>query len=272
MAQVFLILMLATGVEAQDEGYVDDVYLSNGETTLDIIDSPTAQVLRNGEYRLGCRLMAMGSVIAHADVGIQDRVSIGVSWGMTNLLGRDDVETYENTGLSVRLLLVQEMQYPGIAIGFTNQGYGHWYESLERYERKSKGFYACATRHWYGPWDTEIVTTGGINYSLEKEDESSVDAFFGLEQTFDGQFSLLVDYSLGLNDSRGEDEEAAGFDSERRFGDGLGWLDFGLCWTLEGSLELKFVLRDLLSNYRDPATGKRTAVDRQFMISYVGSF
>ncbi|MBN2171078.1 MAG: hypothetical protein JW819_07160 [Candidatus Krumholzibacteriota bacterium] len=224
-----------------------------------LVDSPAAAVLRHGNYRLGCRMMAGGSVVSRAEVGIKDRLAVGVSWGLLNLLGRDDVDSYERTGLTARFLLVEEMGWPALAIGFDNQGYGAWDESRERYERKSKGFYLAGTRSWYGPMGTDVATTVGINYSLETEDEDSPDAFFGLEVDFDRQFALLVDYALGLDDNEDEDPDI--------YGDGLGWLDLGLRWNVQESVQFKFFFRDLLGNYAGDST-----VDRQFLVSYQGSF
>ena len=229
-----------------------------------LVDSPTATVLGHGRYRIECRLMNGGSLVAGTSVGIRDRFEVGVSWGMQGLLGRGEVEFNDRTALSLRLLLVEEMALPALAIGFDNQGYGAWDEDLERYERKSKGFFLVATRNWYGPLGTDVATTGGINFSSENKDESSLDFFAGLEQDFDGQFALIVDYAAGLDDRR--DERPA------RYGRGLGWLDLGMRWNVIGGVQFKFFFRDLLSNYRDPADGTRDSVDRQLEIIYEGSF
>jgi len=240
-----------------------------------LVDSPTATVLGHGRYRIECRLMDGGSLVAGTSVGIKDRLEVGVSWGMQGLLGRGEVEFNDRTALSLRLLLVEEMELPALVIGFDNQGYGRWYETLpvgpggaerelERYERKSKGFFLAATRNWYGPLGTDVATTGGLNYSGEDTDESSLDFFAGLEQDFDGRFALVVDYAAGLDDRKDE--------SPRRFGSGRGWLDLGLRWNVVDQVQFKFFFRDLLSNYRRPVDGGRDSVDRQLEISYEGSF
>lgn len=245
-----------------------------------LVDSPTATVLGHGHYRIRCRLMDGGSLVAGTSVGIKDRLEVGVSWGMQGLLGRGEVEFNDRTALSLRLLLVEEMQLPAILIGFDNQGYGRWYEqvnldddpaleTVERYERKSKGFYVALTRNWYGPLGTDVATTGGINFSGEDRDESSLDFFVGLEQDYRGQFALLIDYAAGLNDRSDEEPLSS-------FGRGLGWLDLGLRWNVVGGVQFKFFFRDLLSNYRhpagDPREGRGDSVDRQLEISYEGSF
>ncbi len=232
-----------------------------------LVDSPTATVLGHGRYRIECRLMHGGSLVAGTSVGIRDRLEVGVSWGMQGLLGRGEVEFNDRTALSLRLLLVEEMELPALVLGFDNQGYGAWDEGLERYERKSKGFFLAATRNWYGPLGTDVATTGGINLSGENTDESSLDFFAGLEQDFDGQFALILDFAAGLDDRRDE--------QPTRYGRGVGWLDLGMRWNAIGGVQFKFFLRDLLSNYRHPdgpRAGRGDSVDRQLEISYEGSF
>ncbi len=278
MALVCLALgLLATAPAlAQDRGgredlidrYVDDYandFIGGGEKGLRsgrIVDSPTATVLRHGTFRICGRIMDGGSLVASTEVGIKDRFSVGVSWGMQGLLGRGDVEFNDQTALMLRLLLVDELSWPSLVIGFDNQGFGAWNEDLERYERKSKGFYFAATRNWYGPLGSDVATTLGMNYGTEEPDAQSIDAWFGLEQDFGNQFALLLDFSLGLDDREDEDPEI--------YGSGLGWLDLGMRWNIGREVQFRFYFRDLLGNYTGP--GRAKTVDRQFEIVYQGHF
>lgn len=281
---IFLLMVVAVQpVLAQDgsgvkpalidrfEDYRDEYAATTTLRSGHLVDSPTATVLRHGNYRIRGRIMAGGSLVASTEVGIKDRFSVGVSWGMQGLLGRGEVEFNDQTALTLRLLLVEEMRFPSIVIGFDNQGYGRWDEDLERYERKSKGFFLAMTRNWYGPLGSDVATTAGINYGTETEDENSMDFFLGAEQDFGNQFALVLDYALGLDD-RKDEEDDLGYE---RYGGGLGWLDVGLRWNIVGTVQFKFFFRDLLSNYRQPSgpdAGKRDSIDRQFEIVYQGQF
>jgi hypothetical protein len=184
---------------------------------------------------------------------------VGVAWGMQGLLGRGEVDVNDNTAVSVRLLLLEELNWPSAVIGFDNQGYGPWNEKLDRYERKSKGFYVTFTRNWYGPLGSDVATTVGANYSTENTDEDSMDAFFGAEMDFGNRFALLGEYALGLDDNVNDQPDA--------YGEGKGWLDLGLRWNIQEQIQFKFFFRDLLGNFRDYGP-----VDRQFELSYQGSF
>jgi len=265
---LILALLLPAVAGAQDYDLLDsdapEYDYDEGEPvallrSLRLVDSPTAVVLRHAEYRITGRIMANGSVIAMTEVGIKDRFSVGVAWGMQGLLGRGDVEVNDNAGVSVRLLLVEELDWPSLVIGFDSQGYGPWYEDQERYERKSKGFFACLTRNWYGPMGSNVATTGGMNYSFEDKDDSSIDAFVGGELEFGGTFAFVGEFSLGLNDNKKETPAV--------FGQGSGWLDAGLRWTIRDTIQFKFFLRDLMGNYRGYGP-----VDRQLELSYQGNF
>lgn len=278
----FAALLAAAPLAAQEEGDFGpeevavadeppDRAASGGEVLLRsrrLVDSPTAVVLGHGGYRIEGRLMDGGSLAAGAFVGIKDRFEVGVCWGMRGLFGRGEVEFNDRTALSLRLLLAEERQLPALAIGFDNQGWGLWDEALERYERKSRGFYFVATRNWYGPLGTDVATSAGFNYSTEDMDEASLDFFAGIEQDYGGNFALILDYAAGMNDRASESPTA-------RYGRGAGWLDAGLRWNVVGGVQFKFFLRDLLSNFRHPSgnrAGRGDSVDRQLEISYEGSF
>jgi hypothetical protein len=231
-------------------------------SNLFLINTPTASLPGHGEYRVSGRMMGGDSWVARTEIGIKDRFSVGVAWGMLGLLGSGDVDIYEKTGLSLRLRLAEEGALPALLIGFDNQGYGPWDDELKRYARKSKGFYLSMTRSWYGAFGSDLATSLGVNYSLEREDEASADAFFGLEQHFDESFSLLADYELGLDDRKQDDS----------YGEGNGWLDLALNWKINDSLSFKFILADLLKNGVDPITGDAFGVERQMVINFGGSF
>jgi len=269
---VLTLLLLPSWILAQAGDVDPDLYgdqadllaqpANGGLPNFFIVNTPIAVLPGHGEYRVSGRMMGGESWVARTEIGIQNRFSVGVSWGMLGLLGTGDVDIYDKTGLSLRLLLAEEGALPAMLVGFDNQGYGAWDGSLQRYARKSKGFYFTMTRSWYGAFGSDLATSFGVNYSLEREDEKSADAFFGLEQYFDESFSLLADYELGLDDRK----------QDGRYGEGDGWLDLALNWKLGGELSFKFILSDLLKNGVDPVTHESFGIERQLVINYGGSF
>jgi hypothetical protein len=253
---VALIAAPGTATGQTEDLFLDEMPALVGPQSLYIIDSPTAAVLGHGIYRISGRILDDGAVVISTKIGIRDRFMVGVAWGMENMLGRGEIDFNDNTGVSIRLILVEEAELPAIAIGFEDQGYGPWDEDLRRYERKSKGFYVTGTRNWYGPLSSDVATTAGINYTTETHDDSSLDFFFGLEQDFGNEFALVAEYALGLND-----RDQVGYGQKK------GWLDMGFRWNIQEQIQFKFFFRDLLGNF-----GENGSVDRHLLVSYESTF
>jgi hypothetical protein len=203
---------------------------------IQIIDSPTAQTLDHGELRWEIGVGPEGGVLSSLVVGAFQQLQFGISYGMLEVLGRGDVEPNPHPAINVRLLAVDMVGLPSIAVGFDGQGQGRWVDALQRYERKSHGFYAVGTQYLRGhPWEVLTTLTGGINFSLEG-DRESFDLFLGASQSYGRNLSLLLDYDFGLDDR-------SDFDADR------GYLDFGLQWRFGGDNNIRFLLRDLLGNF-----------------------
>ena len=204
---------------------------------IQIIDSPTAATLGHGNLRWEIGVGPEGSVLTSLRVGAFEQLHFGISYGMLEVLSRGDVEPNPHPSIHVRLLLIDQVGIPALAIGFDGQGRGAWLEDLDRYERKSLGFHAVATQFLQGnTWDVLTAITGGVNYSLEGERES-FDLFTGISQTYGRHMSLLLDYDFNLDDR-------AEFDHDR------GYLDFGIQWKFGGGNHVRFLLRDLLGNFK----------------------
>ncbi|MDP6418161.1 MAG: hypothetical protein QF492_09170 [Candidatus Krumholzibacteria bacterium] len=245
---LILFLLLATSSLAQEDYY--------------LVNSPLAALPAHGDYQFTARILDGGTVLARTEIGIQDRFSLGLSWGMLGLLGTGKVRTYSETGLMLRYRLVEEIELPSMLVGFDNQGQGNWSDEYQRYDRKSKGFFFVMTRHWFGPFGTDFSTSGGLNYSLEGNDESGFDLFAGLEWVLEPRFSLILDWSAGLND-RYLDE---------RFGEGNGWLDLALAWKIADRIQFKVLVCDLFENSLDPVTGETPGAERQLLVSFGSHF
>jgi hypothetical protein len=67
-----------------------------------IIDSHTAMVPAHGEVRLGISAGPEGSVLTSASIGVVDRIMIGISYGMSEVLGRGSLDPYPRPGVQIR--------------------------------------------------------------------------------------------------------------------------------------------------------------------------
>jgi hypothetical protein len=201
-----------------------------------IIDSHTAMVPIHGEVRLEIGAGPDGAVLTSATIGLFERLSLGMSYGMAEVLGRGTVVANPRPGVQFHALVLDQPGLPGIGVGYDSQGHGRWIESLDRYERKSPGFYAVATQNFLATsYDLMSSISGGVNYSLEPN-RQAVDLFLGVSQTFGRGIALLLDYDFALDDS-------AAADGNR------GYLDAGLQWRFGSDMHLRFLLRDLFGNY-----------------------
>jgi hypothetical protein len=201
-----------------------------------VIDSHTAMVPAHGELRLEIGAGPEGSVLTSAGIGLFERLSLGLSYGMSEVIGRGTVVANPRPGIQFHALVLDQPGLPAIGIGWDSQGHGRWVRELDRYERKSPGFYAVATQNLVATsYDLLSAISGGINYSLEPN-RQAMDLFLGVSQTFGRGLALLLDYDFALDDS-------AAMDGNR------GYLDAGLQWKFGSGTHLRFLLRDLFGNY-----------------------
>jgi hypothetical protein len=144
----------------------------------------------------------------------------------------------------VKLQVITETySLPAITVGFNSQGYGSWVDSLDRYEIKSRGFYAVASKGYVGTGGGFYTGIhGGINYSLENDvdGDENVNFFFGFDAKFPNDFGLLAEYDMALDDDR----------DMLALGKGWGYLNIGARWLFMERLKIEVDLKNLLNNRR----------------------
>jgi hypothetical protein len=201
-----------------------------------VIDSHTAMVPAHGEVRLGISAGPEGSVLTSASIGVVDRIMVGISYGMSEVLGRGSLEPFPRPGVQIHTLIVDRPDFPAIGLGFDSQGHGQWFDQYQRYERKAPGVYAVATQNLLvTSYELLSSVTGGVNYSIEPN-RQGIDFFLGASQSFGKGLSVLLDYDFSLDDN-------AGLDANR------GYLDMGFQFRFGSGSHVRFLLRDLLGNY-----------------------
>jgi len=142
---------------------------------------------------------------------------------------------------------------PAIGIGFDSQGKGSYFDDLSRYEIKSPGFFAAAAKNFQllGYLSLHAV----VNYSLEKTDGgNSLNLGLGAEKTLGGSVSIIAEYDVALNDNTLES-----------IGNGSGYLNMGVRWSLGEGFTIGLDLRDLLSNKKF----NTNKADRGIFVQYI---
>ncbi len=216
---------------------------------------PTAGVLRRGTYGVEGWFFAGGGAMSTVSVGLSERFTFGISYGAGNLIGSGNPNWNPLPGVMARYRLIDEdLQLPAITIGFESQGRGNFISGIDRYERKSPGFFVAATKNF--EFLGFLALTSGINYSLERKDDGGLNFYLGAEKTIGREVSIYAQYDFGLNDNK-----------PQALGDGNGFLDIGVRVSLGVGLMIELNLTNINDNFKNIP-----AVSRSVRIEYVNAF
>jgi len=221
-----------------------------------IVDHPTAGLLDHGYYEAKGRAGAESSFLASFKVGFKGVFQIGASFGMHDLLGYGSPDLNDKIGFQARVRLIGETNAPALAVGFDNQGRGRYHEDLERYDRKSTGFYVVLSKN-YALALGELALHGGLSITTENVDDDDPTLFFGIGWTIMERFSIVLDNDAALNDNVKDGE----------FGKGGIYVDGALRWYYGESLVMTLIFRDLTGNF-----GPTRGVGREFEFALIESF
>jgi hypothetical protein len=212
-----------------------------------LIDIPTAGMLHQSNLAMDIDFYQSGGILLGVSFGVFDRLTVGLSYGGSHLIGSESPQMNEVPGFLVKVRIAEEgMAFPALVIGFDTQGKDGYISSLNRYVIKSPGFFVSLSRN-YG-WLGFFSIHGGANYSLERSDgDSDVNLYAGVEKTLGPTISLVAEYNLGWNDDGGE-----------AIGEGWGYLNAGLRWSIGSGLTLAFNVKDILHNSGDVSLANRT--------------
>ena len=211
-----------------------------------LIDTPAAGVLPPAGFDFSMRAYGNGGLLVDIAVGVSTNFMFGVSYGGTNVLGNGKVNWNQNPGVSLRYQLLSESYgVPGVTIGFDSQGYGAFIDSTKRYENKSPGFFAVASKS-YDLFD-RLDLHGGINFSLETEDKDrDPNVFIGATLAFNHAFEMLWEYDVALNDN-----------VDGSINSGKGYLNMGGRLNVRNTVYIEFFIKDLLENRKNIANANR---------------
>ena len=257
-----LLLLWSTNLIAQSERIArrdsekkDDVqriYSYDNLPPRQLVDCPTAATLPRASFDFQVRSSSNGSLVAQTTVGLHRRFMVGMSYGGEKVLGDEKADWYNEMQFLVKYQLITETIYmPALALGYEGQGYGRYFNDLERYMFKSKGFYGVVSKG-YRTYKWSSGLHAGVYYSLEDDGDGDddVSVFLGGDMQLQNDLLLVAEYDLAMSDNR---------DSERS-GKGWGYLNIGVRWIFSERLEIGFDMENLLGNRNDtknPTRGLR---------------
>ena len=211
-----------------------------------LIDVPTAGLLERGSFAVSMRAYPSGGLIGRISVGLTNRLSFGASFGGENIIGAGTVMWNPHPGVHFAYRFFEESySMPAIVIGYESQGFGTFYEDYQRYTIKSKGFYAVASKYYRMPLNLGVHA--GVNYSQEDDDgDADINVFAGADVVLNSEFTVVVDYDIGLNDNDGN-----------ALGAGKGYLNIGIRWIFANRLFVEFSFKNILENRDDLKNANR---------------
>jgi hypothetical protein len=224
---------------------------------VDNVRHPTAGVIPHREYRVQVRLTPESSLQGGARLGFKDRVQVGVFYGVQHLVEKGDPTANDHIGFEVRARVLEEARWPALALGFDSQGWYQYDGGVQRYERKSPGVYAVASKNWHS-FAGDLSLHLGANYSLETTDgDDAPDMFGGADWTIANAVSFLADIDMAWNDDT----------KDGRVGEGGVYVDVGVRVALGDHLQLMLVFSDLTKNL---APGEE--IGRELEVTYLNWF
>ncbi len=219
-----------------------------------IIDTPTAGLLKRGAFSLEANFFQDGGLMFGLYAGALDRLTFGISYGGVGIIGKTKATMQKLPGVTLKYRLFDESEaIPAVALGFDSQGKETYIDSLERFTIKSRGIFIAASKNY--SFLGYLSFHGGVNWSMEKKDgDKDMDVYAGIEKSIGDELSFLAEYDFGFNDSH-------------IVGQGKGYLNAGLRWSLANGLTLGFDLKNIVKNQQNVSFANRT-----LKVEYVRTF
>ena len=247
---------------------------------LNLVSIPTAGTLPRGSFTLESLIIKNGGIVPRLSVGFTDNFTVGVSYGVQNLIG-DTKPSINKTTPEVQIkyrIFDESEKMPALVYGLDTQGRGEFHKqsilsisgksdstrTLNRYDQKAWGMYIVFSKNWNLMGN--LGMHAGISKSLSENDDGDKDlnVFFGFDKELNRSFSLLVEYDAALNDNLTEDDYGA--IKNITFGRGKGYLNAGVRWAISSNLMLEVNFNDINQNTEAEYT------NREIKVMYSESF
>ncbi len=227
-----------------------------------LIDMPTAGILHNGMISMNVNFYEESGMLVSLEAGAFNRLTFGLSYGGTNIIGSGSVDWNKLPGVNIRFRVIDETaDFPAIAVGFDSQGKDKYDTVYSRYLYKSPGFFAAGSK--YFNMLGYLGFHGGVNYSLENKDgNKNLNFYIGVDKTIGNDITVMAEYNFGFNDNYGNYLVTG--NSGVLTKSGPGFLNAGARWSVGNGFTAEFDYKNLLDL-------KKTGSLRTIRIEYVQS-
>lgn len=160
----------------------------NPEGMVDLIDSPTSNIIDYGAYRLNFRLYSQGGLVSHLSFGVFRRLNIGASWDNEQVIGSETPRT-NAPALNVKFRVYDGSEIlPSVAIGYDGQG-RFFNRALDEYDERERGLFVVFERELLIP---KLEAYGSAN--IAKFKDGTVLGSVGLSYTIEQKVALMTEY------------------------------------------------------------------------------
>ena len=220
-----------------------------------IIDSPTAGLVSKGRFGVDLRLFPNGGLAAAIQAGALQRLTIGLAFGGEQIIGDQSIDWSPRVETGIRYRIVEESAaFPAAVVGYETQGYGT--HKNKRYQIKSKGLFVVLSKNYFSAFG-QFGVHGGLNLSRENQDgDEDMSAWLGVDKSINDELVLVSEYDFAFNDN-----------SHLALGDGEGYWNAGIRWSVIPELTLGFYLKNLSNNGESG-----TDMSRELSVLYTEGF
>lgn len=229
-----------------------------------LVTIPTAGTLQRGQYDAELLIQTGGGVLGRLGVGLSDRFSLGMSYGIQRFIGDEKPEinrAVPEAQLKYRLI-DETYTMPAIALGMDNQGRGEFWEqeididtltneariTMARYDMKAIGVYLVASKNWqvWGNLGTHFGICKNVLESDEADDD--INFFFGFDKDLAPELCVFAEYNAALDDNNYKDEMITEVFENLTVGQGKGYLNAGFRWQVAPIFYLEVDMIDIMLN------------------------
>lgn len=221
-----------------------------------LVTVPTAGILPGGSYMVDLNLFHDGGISSGIQVGLTDRLMLGVSYSASRIIGNEKVEWGKRPEASLKYRVFEETAaMPAFLLGFDSRGRGAYVDSLDRYEMKAKGLFLTVSRNFN--FLGNLGLHGGINYNpIENAEDDDPSFYLGIDKALNPEITLMVEYDAALND-----------DQDHKFALDHGYLSAGVRWLMFEHFHFEIDFRDILMTRE-----QIESVEREITLHYVDFF
>lgn len=241
-----------------------------------LVDAHTAGILARGQYDFEARIYPAGDTSYGAgltggiDVGITNRLTIGLSYGGEGIVGRGQkARANPLPGWLVKYRIFEEsLVLPGFALGYDHQGHGGLCDTshflYKGYVYKSPGFFVASSKNFLLMNFIQFSMHAMCSYSMEEADRVTwPNIIAGLDIGINEELAIVGEYDFGFNQRDGNAKYYAEPSN--------GYLNTGIRWAFSPEFYIEFDARDLLENRRE-TSGRPLGWSREIKLVFFSSF